>query len=125
MTMATCETETAETDLRANRFPIDYDAAQKGDIISAARVQAIIGRSPSSKLYELRVLALVGKIESSLWEIGKQFTVCQRKGAIHILDDESASNYLEDRSASLFRGMQRSQRRLLAVDRENLTDERG
>lgn len=111
-------------DENGNRYPIDFDAAQKGDVIPAARVSELVRVPPEHKLYSLRVCELVSTIKAGLWAIGKQFTVRSRDGSIEILNDEDASVYNQNWFNRHITGLRRNQEQLIAVDRQNLSEER-
>jgi len=105
------------------RFPVDYDALAKGDVIPAKELSRIVGEPMRSYEYQYKITALTKEIETELWSRGKPWTVRIRNGDIVILTDAEASDYNAERVDKMRRGIYRSHRRMMAVDVAQLTTE--
>lgn len=98
------------------RYPLDYDTVQQGDVISIARLVEIIGcASDTAKFHALRN-DMCQEIEKCLWDRGNKWTVCIVKGEIRVLTDPEASRYNSHGFRKHQRGLVDSHRHMLAVN---------
>ena len=109
---------------KPERFPLDFDAIEKGDVISQEEVEEIVGmeKEKDPEKFNLLRLQLIGQIIRELRDRDRFYTICQKRGSICILEDKEASPYNEK---SINRGVHRmaqAQRRNLAVDTTKLTE---
>ena len=112
--------ELNETDIQY--YPLDFDALQKGDVITIDRLEAITGKRRGTQEYQLAVLGLRERIISECKDRDKFFTVAIVKGNLRILKDDEAAIY---NSRTFKMGMKRSRKslsRLAKVDVGNLDD---
>jgi hypothetical protein len=107
----------------AERYPLDYDALAKGDVIGRDRLAVILDADPESALYHARLVGLMRTIEEELELRGRPCTVRSHQGTIEILDDAAASAHNQVWFRLRCRGLKRSHRRMLAVDAANLDAE--
>jgi hypothetical protein len=105
----------------AQRYPLDYEALNKGDSISPARLQDILGLRSTHPRYQLRLCALRSEVERGLEAIGRRWTVAIRKGFLVVLTDPEAAVYNTRQFENRTRQMNRAHQRNLAVDAGNLT----
>jgi hypothetical protein len=105
------------------RFPFDYDALGKGDVITVERLQDLTGLTYGTTAFSLQVLRYQKVIEDELLARGRAVTVCSEKGSLRILTDAEASEYGAKLFASRFRQMMTAHRGCLRVDVTNLDDE--
>jgi hypothetical protein len=105
------------------RTPIDFEAAQKGDIVPAERLERLTGVKRHEKEYALKVLPIKQQIERGLAEMNKHMTVIMRGDDLVLLTDEEASEYNERKSKEHLRGFCRSYVRLRHVDVAGLPDD--
>lgn len=103
--------------------PLNFDALQKGDIISAEQIESITQCQRSHRSYQLRVLALKEQIQRELRDRGRVVTIACRKDALHILTDAEAAEYNERAMGEYFRRAGRALYRKIHVDQSQLTDE--
>ena len=112
--------ELNETDIQY--FPLDFDALEKGDVITTDRLEAITGKQRGTQTFQLAVLVLRERIVNECKDRDKFFTVAFVKGNLRILTDEEAAIY----NARTFKaGMKRSRKsltRLAKVDVGKLDD---
>jgi hypothetical protein len=112
--------ELNETDIQY--YPLDFDALQKGDVITVDRLEAITGKIRGTQDYQLAVLGLRERIVSECKDRDKFFTVAIVKGCLRILKDDEAAVY---NSRTFKMGLRRSRKsltRLAKVDVGNLDD---
>ena len=103
-------------------YPLDFDALQKGDVITIDRLEAITGKQRGTQAFQLAVLSLRERIISECKDRDKFFTVAIVKGNLRILKDDEAAVY---NSRTFKMGMKRSRKslsRLAKVDVGNLDD---
>lgn len=93
--------------MEAERFPVDYDALKKGDVIPAERVQRLTGLPKGHEKYSLRALQWGRKIEKEMEQRGCPVIIVYEKYALKVLTDSEAIVY----NAKSFReGIAKSQR---------------
>lgn len=111
--------------MNAERYPFDYDALQKGQIIPVEMLEDITGTKKGTAEFALKVLSQKQNLETELWLRGKLWTISGEgcDGGLKILTDEEASIYNAKRFEANVRGMHRSHSRLMGVDVSSLTAE--
>ena len=101
----------------ATKWPLDFDALQKGDYISMMTVQEFAGCKPGSDLYNLKRLALAAKIEDAMEARGVVVTIKHESdGGLRILTDLEASQRNSDLARQGIAKIGRSLRRIAGVD---------
>lgn len=106
-----------------SKYPIDVDALVKGDEISVERVEVIVGVRYTDRRYALAACQLASWIEGEKLDRGEYVTVATVKGAIRVLTDAEAADYLTRRFAAHEAGLRTSARRKAGVDRSALTED--
>jgi hypothetical protein len=112
--------ELSESDIQY--YPLDFDALQKGDVITIDRLEAITDKQRGTQAFQLAVLSLRERIINECKDRDRFFTVAIVKGNLRILTDEEAAVY---NSRTFKMGMKRSRKslsRLAKVDMNNLDD---
>lgn len=105
-----------------SKYPLDASALSKGDEIPVERVEAIVRRKFDDRRYALAVASLCDWIEREKAERGEHVTAAMVKGAIRILTDAEAADYLSGRFRAHEAGLRRSARAKARVDRAQLTE---
>jgi hypothetical protein len=104
------------------KFPLDFDSLKKGDVITADTITAYCGYKPDDTKFGFGALSLKSLIEKRLADRGYPVTTSMRGSDLHILHDSEALFYnINERDAGE-RKVVRSHRRMLSVDRSQLTD---
>ena len=108
----------------ADRYPLDFDKLEKGDTISHAQLEEILGmkKDKDPEKFALEKLKLYGRIQRELWEEGKVYTVRMTGGMIHICDDKEASAYGEKTNKSAVKKLAMTTKRLSGVDLTEFSD---
>lgn len=103
--------------MNPEKYPLDFDALQKGDYINSDYIQKITGHEPETKEYSFAVMQLINQIESRL------DVVCKQSGnGIEILTDEKAVFYVRKQNIAANRKKRKQLRRLqTSVDASNLS----
>ena len=117
-------TSTSEDTMAVQRYPLDFDALEKGDVISAEQVEAIVEIKRDDIKYGFAAMALGKRIKKELQDRDKEVTVRMHQSALMICDDADASPYNERMIKARARGVGRFLRQLSAVDRSKLPEER-
>ena len=107
----------------ASRYPLDVDALTKGSIISVGDLEKITGTSRHTEAYGWSVLVIRAEIERRFQEKGIVVSCCMVDGALHVLDDNAAVRYAEQRFAKGMRTMAQAHHKLLGVDTTQLSEE--
>jgi len=107
---------------QATRWPMDYDALKKGDVIAVADVERITGKKQGTKEYQFALLGLVKRMRDALFHQEKFWTIAIRKDAVCILNDVEASEYNPREYESSRNRLKRLHVQCLAVDSAELTD---
>ena len=105
------------------RWPVDYETLKKGDVITADRLEKLVGLKRDNPRYSLAIMSLKQRIQDDLEDIGSIWTLAIVKNDLRVLTDAEASEY---NHRSLLNGMAkmfRSQYRNMAVDVTELTDD--
>lgn len=106
----------------AERFPLDFDALQKGDIVPAETIEAAYGVTRDDRAYPLSVLRLKKEIEVQLEALGRPVTTKGEGDCIRVLTDEEALVYNARSFESDVRGLYRAQRRMMQIDAAQLSE---
>ena len=107
---------------QTEKYPFDYDALKKGDVIAAESLEGILLIKRDDARFGLKILGLKEKIESELDARGHPVTVRIDKGSLVILTDEEAAVYNPEQFDLGVRKAGRAHRRTIAVDMNNLED---
>ncbi len=100
----------------ATVYPIDYDALEKGSVISVEELEHITSKKANTYAFGLAVLAFSQKLQERLEERGLDCVIAQEKRGIKILTDIEASQYSNAEFNKHVRGMSRNLKRILSVD---------
>jgi len=73
------------------KYPLDFDALEKGDDIPAEKIREIIKHPPGTDEYRFALMALQERTTNELSERGLEVVIVQRKGALHVCTDKEAS----------------------------------
>ncbi len=104
----------------AERFPLDYDAIRKGDMMTKDELARKFNEQPGSDAYRFKLMALQATIERELDDRGRPVTVKIHHEGLCVLTDEMASEHNARQTYLGFRRMLRSHRRNMNVDQSNL-----
>jgi len=118
--------ETMSTTVAAgqpNRYPVDFDALNKGDVLPVAELEDIFRIKEGHKDFVWKSLNLKQQIERELADRGRPVTVRNDHGALVICTDEDASDYNHRQRKVALRKLGRSHKRSLQVDRSSLSKE--
>lgn len=104
------------------KWPVDFEAIKKGDIITEAQCRAAL--SPKDdKDFQLKLLSLKDEIERRHADLGTVLTIKVTRNSLHVLTDPEASEYNESRQQHALRHFVKSHRRLIGVEISNLSPE--
>lgn len=107
---------------KTEKWPLDFDAINKGDIITEAQCRAALNPR-DDKDFQLKLLTLKEEIERRHAELGTILTIKVTRNSLHILTDAEASEYNENRQQHALRHFVKSHRRLIGVEIGNLSSE--
>ena len=111
-------------DNQSKRYPFDYEALVKGQVIPAEECERLTGRKRHERRYSLDVQHLIDGIERERELMGAPVVAKQWKDGIKILTDAEAIVHLPSRFKAGMRLAGRSHRKsIVAVDTRNLTQE--
>ena len=85
------------------KYPFDFDALDKGDVIPAERIEEITGHKRQEAAYAIKLMALQSQVQTELIQRGRDVVVRCDKGALRILTDPEAVDY----TAKLFQQRKR------------------
>ena len=104
----------------ATRFPLDFDALNKGDIITAKTLTEILGVRPSSARYRAKQVDLAFEIERQLKARDRDVTARLDHDDIIIVTDQDAVAYHAKLGKKAVRQLKRALRKTIEIDRGNL-----
>lgn len=105
------------------RWPLDFDALEKGHVIDSAKLSQITKCERGTAAYALCTLQVKQEIEKKLAQRDYPVTCKVEKDSIRILTDVEASEYNEIQGEHAVRKAYRALRRQMNVDARNLTEE--
>lgn len=109
--------------MKAKKFPIDFDAINKGDEISTEQIEAIYGVRRDSAKFAIKKMTLANKIEEQMDARGQVVTVrCCVRG-IRILTDSEASEHNSHETKRAIKKMGRCLTRISGVDPTEFKDD--
>jgi hypothetical protein len=106
----------------ARRIPLDFESLKKGDILTVEQLEAITHRQQGTNEYNLAVMQLRGEIERRFAESGVIVSLRTIDNELHILTDDHAVGYSEERFSKGMQIMGRAHNKLLGVDTSKLSD---
>jgi len=106
---------------QTKKFPIDFDALNKGDLISAEDIEDAYGVKRTSRSYAFSVLRMKAEIERELSDLGRPVTCKSEGDCVRVLTDEESLEYNARRFESNVHGVYRAHRRTADIDTENLS----
>jgi hypothetical protein len=104
----------------ATRFPLDFDALNKGDTITAKTLTDILGVRPSSARYRAKQVDLAFEIERQLKARDRDVTARLDHDDIIIVTDQDAIAYHAKLGKKAVRQLKRALRKSLEIDRGNV-----
>lgn len=104
------------------KWPIDWDSLNKGDVIPVERLEQITETPRTSELYALKVLRFRHWLESEMKSRFRPVVTCSDHGALRILTDAEAVEYTAKRFQQAQNTMEASHRKAMDIDVGNLTD---
>lgn len=104
------------------RYPIDVDTLNKGDVISVERLEKITGRSRNHKHFSLEVLKVKDLIRRELRAHQRVLTIVSRKGNLVVCVDAEAATYNHATFGAKLRQAANAHFQNMAVDTTNLDD---
>lgn len=105
-------------------YPLDVSKLTKGQVLTLAELEPILGVSPTSRKWPLKLLNLRQKIETLRRGLGLPiFTFRVKRGELLVCDDSDASQYNRSMGKRGIKRFRRASVRNLAVDTSKLTDE--
>lgn len=109
--------------MQTEKYPFDFDAMQKGDLIPAEIIESIVKLPRTDRQFALKLLGLKEQIEDELDARGRPVVAkCERDG-IKILTDEEARPYTEQQFKIGARKLRRAHLKTCLIDQSNLNDE--
>jgi hypothetical protein len=112
------------TQMGQSRYPLDFEALEKGMTIEALELERIFGISRNDRMYAVKLMSLCNEIEKRSAEAGAPLHTKSEKGAIKILTDEEDSLYQSKRFKEGIDQSFRAQHKALVIDTENLSEPR-
>jgi predicted small secreted protein len=109
--------------MTTEKYPFDFDALQKGDLIDAIHIEKVLRLSRGTPAYQLKLMGLKDEVERELMQRGRPVTVKIEKQSLRILTDAEATEYNEARFNHQLRGAKRSFHRQMNVDVSQLTED--
>lgn len=104
------------------RFPLDFDALDKGSVVGPDVIREAYGIPPTSHLYSGKQVELAIRIERELKARGKRVTCRCDHFDILVLDDPGASRHNRRLFRKGVKRLHRAFRKLAEVDRGNLDE---
>lgn len=105
----------------SERFPLDFDKLQRGDILSPEQVEAAVLKSRTDPDYRLRCLGLRNMIEAHFADVrGDIATVVVRNDGLQILTHAEQAEYAPMKQAQAIRAYRKRHLELGAVDAAQL-----
>ena len=104
-------------------WPVDYANLQKGDVITARKIEHITGFKQDSNAFRFAMMQLQSTIERTMEQRGTPVTIKSEKNSLRVLKDEEASEYNHKRTLQQVVGVMRTHKRAQLVDTGNLTKE--
>lgn len=102
--------------MEAERWPIDYDALQKGDVIPSDLLERVTNTNRESAEYAFAVLKMKDRIERELHDRNRDWTLRIHKGEIKVLTDPEAATFNHAEQVRARAAMMRRFLLALAVD---------
>jgi hypothetical protein len=106
------------------RYPLDFEALNRGDTIPAERIERIYGISRNHRDYWSKQLRLRDQIEDHFLSVrGDDVSVKIESGDLVILGHRDQAHYTQQRARAAIRQYGKSFRKASAVDQSHLSDE--
>jgi hypothetical protein len=109
--------------MAVKQYPLDFDALQKGDVISVEQIENIFGIKRTDRNFWAKTLNLRDRIAKEMIDRNRPVTVRTSQGALHICQDREATVYNHKRVGHAYRTMIKAHRRQLCVDVSDFTVE--
>lgn len=116
----------------AERWPIDFDAIQKGDVIPVSQLETILGVSRFARSgthfvenaeYQKLLKDFQGKVKHELRKRDIKMTVACDHGTITFLEDEEAAHYNDRLFRSGEKRMRTAAQQAMGCDANQMTEE--
>lgn len=106
---------------KVSRYPLDYETLKKGDVITVKQIEEIVHKRRYDADFWSATLSLAQEIETRLRDLNRVWVVRHRKGNLVILDDTSASTFLEhDTKRLMFSKLKKRFHQMTHVETEAL-----
>lgn len=105
------------------KYPFDYDALNKGDVIPAERIEEITGYKRHETAYGVALMGLQSQIRNELEQRGRPVNVQCEKGSLRILTDPESVEYTANLFSQRKRQLMRAHRYGLSVQVSNLDEQ--
>lgn len=102
--------------MRTEKYPFDYDALKKGDVIHADTLEGVVRLNREHKNYSRGVCGLAKIIMREMEARGRPVVVCAVGNDLKILTDEEAGPYNRRRKKITYRAQRTVFRNMLKVD---------
>ncbi len=102
--------------MESNRWPMDFEALNKGDVIPIEQIERIVQAKKGTEKYALGALSLADAIMKAKAAMIEPVTCKYEKGTLVILNDGDASVYNNNAVRKGIRKIARGFRRMLYVD---------
>lgn len=109
--------------MQTEKYPFDFDAMSKGDLIPAEVVESIVKIPRTDRQYALKLLGLKEQVEDELEARGRPIVAKCEQDGIRILTDEDARPYTEQQFKIGARKLRRAHLKTCLIDSSNLTVE--
>ncbi len=102
--------------METNRYPIDFEALEKGDIIPLEKLEQITQAKKGTETFAFGALQLAASIMKAKDDMNEPVTVKYNKGTLVVLEDLEASYYNDNVVTRGIRKIARGFKRMLSVD---------
>lgn len=109
--------------MNAERWPLDFEALKRGDVVPVSHVERIAGVKRDDAAFAFHALKLAKDIEHYFETCGDVVCVKSVRGSLHVLTHSRQAEYVQQRARHHVHGYATSYRKALGVDRALLTDE--
>jgi len=109
--------------MEATRYPVDYEALNKGDVLSQEQLEKITDERAGTPHFQLKVLALRAKIETAKEDMGEPVVLASHGNTLCVLTDREASERLNRHRKRAVRWLHRTVKRFVGVDVSDFSED--
>src|SRR4051812_6492363 len=95
------------------RIPLDFDSLKKGDVLTVEQLEQITNHKQGTNEYNLSIMQLRAEIDRRFAEKGITISLRTIDSELHILTDDHAVGYSEERFSKGIQIMGRAHQKLL------------